>query len=544
VVIQVNWKREFWSDQLKARATKILAGMIISTLVIASSLCFPITGESRYSLADDTQPRLELTKGPYLQNVTKTTITICWETDELVEGSVEYGLTTNYGNEKSAVNPTSHHEIALTGLAPSTTYHYRVGSGGIFGEDNTFTTAVDFMEPFTFVAYGDNRPPHDPPTSHTDVLRIIKEIAPDFYINTGDLVERGESDADWDLFFEESRDLMKGTTLFPSLGNHDYHSDDAYNCDEYLNSFSLPGNEQWYSFTYGNAYFIALNSNSISVGIGPDSEQYQWLEKELQKAATTSRWQFVFFHHAPYSMGKAHPASADKYVRLVLETFPPLFERYGVDIVFSGHEHSYQHHLVNGVHYVVTAGGGAGLHDLGTPESWTIYAEMTYHVVKVRVDGSSLEIEAIRSPDATVMESFSVSLPVVPPLILSSTPTGTDVSLSTPIALTFSQPMKDTATQDAFSISPTAGGTFSWEGNTMVFTPTVGLSSGETYTVTISGEAIDLEGNSLLAPHSWQFTTEGMPSRRRMLIIFTSIAGLLAAASLVFWEIRERRRQS
>jgi len=547
----MSHKWRIWSSRLtagiKQRANcsfdlnlgfaKILAGIIITTIVIASSLSFPITSLSKYALADDAQPTLlTLAKGPYLQNVTRTTITICWESEELTRDSVEYGLTTDYGNVISDVNPSSQHEITLTNLVPSTTYHYRVESGGIFTEDSIFTTAFDYTEPFTFVVYGDNRPhngvSHSPPTAHTDVLHLIQEIGPSFYISTGDLVkEAGERQADWDLFFDESKELMRNTPLFPVLGNHEGHA------KQYYDYFSLPGNERWYSFTYGNSYFIILDSNIAWWEFTPDDEQLKWLESELKVASSKSLWKFVFFHYPPYDT-----EDPEKVELTFRKYFCPLFKTYGVNMVFNGHKHFYEHNLVNDIHYITTGGGGAPLYDPDEPKSWTVYQEKNYHVTKIHIDGSFLRFEAVRSPQAIVMESFWISLPHMPSMVLSSTPTGEDVLLSTSIVVAFSKPMNRTSSQNAFSISPSVRGTFSWDGNTMAFTPTVGLSSGRTYIVTISEEAIDLEGNPLSAPYSWQLTTLTTPSSLRKAIIITGIVVLVVVGNWIFWEIRKRKK--
>jgi len=521
---------------LNPGSTKIVLGLIIAILLTASSLAFPITGESEYALANDAQPQSPvLLKGPYLQNVTRTTVTICWETEDPSRDSVEYGLTRDYGSVESDVNPFTIHEITLTDLTPSTTYHYRVESDGILTEDNTFTTAVDFAEPFTFVVYGDNRPwddgTHRPPTAHTDVLNLIQQIGPDFYISTGDIVNKPDKQSDWDLFFDESRELMRNTTLFPVLGNHE--GDNI----RYFDYFSLPGNEKWYSFTYGNSYFIVLDTNQWT-DFGPGSEQYQWLENELETASNTSYWKFVFLHHPPYStIGHA----SDFEVRLQL---CPLFEAHGVSMVFGGHNHSYEHTLVNDIHYIITAGGGAPLYSADEPEeSWTVYREKTFHLTRVHIDGASLEFEAIRSPDETVMESFSISLPDVAPVVSSSTPAGENVSLSTPVAVTFSEPMNHASTQDAFSISPSVRGTFSWTNNTMTFTPASDLRSDKTYTVIISEEATSSQGSPLPAPYSWQFVTQYTPSEFPVGLLIGIVGGaviLFGVVSLMVWRMRKR----
>jgi len=83
----------------------------------------------------------------------------------------------------------------------------------------------------------------------------------------------------------------------------------------------------------------------------------------------------------------------------------PLFELYDVDMVFTGHDHNYEHGEVNGIHYVVTGGGGAPLYGSGT-EGWTIYSEKTLNIIKVEIDDDIVDVTALR-PDGTQIESFS-----------------------------------------------------------------------------------------------------------------------------------------
>jgi hypothetical protein len=94
-----------------------------------------------------------------------------------------------------------------------------------------------------------------------------------------------------------------------------------------------------------------------------------------------------------------------------------------------------------------------------------------------------------------------------PPTIIAHSPKGTSVSVGTQISVTFSKAMNQFSAQSAFSISPSVPGTFSWNGNQMVFTPSLNLAYLTTYTITIGTGAKDLAGNLLKSPYSWSFTT-------------------------------------
>ena len=101
---------------------------------------------------------------------------------------------------------------------PSTSYHYRVVSGSDTGADNTFHTAVEWFEPFTFAAYGDTR---TNPNDHLAVVNRIIEHEPDLMLNSGDLVADGNVLAQWDVFFDTTKNLMKNVPYYPTLGNHE-----------------------------------------------------------------------------------------------------------------------------------------------------------------------------------------------------------------------------------------------------------------------------------------------------------------------------------
>ena len=94
------------------------------------------------------------------------------------------------------------------------------------------------------------------------------------------------------------------------------------------------------------------------------------------------------------------------------------------------------------------------------------------------------------------------------PTVTGSTPTGTDVPVSTTITVTFDEAMNEASVEGAFFIDdPSVTGTTSWAGNTMTFTPDANLGYSTTYTVTIGTGATDLAGNPLAAEYIWDFTT-------------------------------------
>ncbi len=337
-------------------------------------------------LAAAQQP--QIIKGPYLQNMTRDSVVVMWETNVPLEGVVEFGTTTAYGT-KATLQPAARiHEVRLSPLRPGTRYHYRVTTGQLVTPDATFRTAPDQPEPFTFIAYGDSR---SRPDVHAGIVQNMLRYKPAFVLNTGDLVSNGLEYEQWGpQFFAPLQPLIKSVPIWPCLGNHERNS--RY----YYQFFSLPGNESWYAFDWGDAHFVALDSNADTGGFAPESEQYKWLEQDLKR--TNKLWRFVFFHHPGYTTGR--PGSG----ALIRQYLAPLFERYRVDVVFNGHDHIYERSFPikagkrnwSGTTWIVTGGGGAPLYSV-SPELFTQHAEAAHHFCAVRVDGRTVEIQVERS---------------------------------------------------------------------------------------------------------------------------------------------------
>jgi len=316
-------------------------------------------------------------------------IIVAWETEQPSQGEVTYGETEVYGLRASDPAVTASHALTLTGLASYTVYHYRVESGGVplSGELTFRTAAGPDQTRFTFAVFGDTR---TQPQFHQAVVERIVAQVPDFVLNTGDLVASGRRAGEWETFFEIERALLARVPLFPVLGNHEGNS------PLYFDLFYLPGNERWYTFDYGNARFVCLQVDGVA-DFRPGSEQYNWLEETL--AANTQPWLFVAFHVPPYS------SVQDDLEDDVRGALVPLFERYGVDVVFNGHKHNYERNEVNGVTYVVTGGGGAPLYEMQEKEPTQAAFLLVHHFVLVRVDGDHLEATVI-SHEGEVLDRF------------------------------------------------------------------------------------------------------------------------------------------
>ncbi len=169
--------------------------------------------------------------------------------------------------------------------------------------------------------------------------------------------------------------------FFPTLGNHDWYTPGA---KPYLDYFSLPGNERYYDFVRGPVHFFAIDSDENEPdGVNEASVQATWLKVAL--AASTSHWNIVYFHHAPYSSGTMHGSTT--WMR-----WP--FKAWGADAVLAGHEHTYERLLVDGLPYFVNGLGGGAIYNFGTalPESQFRY-DADYGAMLVTTTGTGLHFE-------------------------------------------------------------------------------------------------------------------------------------------------------
>jgi 3',5'-cyclic AMP phosphodiesterase CpdA len=164
----------------------------------------------------------------------------------------------------------------------------------------------------------------------------------DFVIMLGDNIYGGSSPKDFERKFEVPYKplLDAGVKFYASLGNHDIPNERFYK------PFNMNG-ANYYTFKKGNVHFFVLDSNYM------DSKQLEWLEKQLQDAGNKD-WKICYFHHPLYSSGKTHGSSLE--LRSLIE---PMFVKYGVDAVFSGHDHIYERvHPQKGIYYFTEGSSG------------------------------------------------------------------------------------------------------------------------------------------------------------------------------------------
>jgi len=194
-----------------------------------------------------------------------------------------------------------------------------------------------------------------------------------FVIMLGDNLYSGSSPSDFDKDFAVPYKTLldAGVQFYAALGNHDKSNERFYK------PFNMNG-ANYYAYKKGNVRFFALDSNYM------DPKQIAWLETGLRDAGNGD-WKICYFHHPLYSSGRFHGPAKD--LRKVLE---PIFVRYGVDVVFAGHDHVYERVLPQqGVYYFTEGASGelrAGNLSASTITAKGFDADRTFMLIEIAGD--------------------------------------------------------------------------------------------------------------------------------------------------------------
>src|SRR5574340_35262 len=328
--------------------------------------------------------------GPYVVFPAGKAATVAW-----VEQESEVKVGADPAKLDRAIPVLRSQKTSLTGLKPGSKMHYQAFPGE--GGKGVFKVPPVCDAKFQFAVFGDTRTRHD---LHRRVAQAIAAANPDFVLHTGDLVTDGYDVAQWPIFFDIEREMLRKTVFFPVLGNHERNNARFHEFFDVVTPY--------YSFNWGSAHFALLDSDVANVS--PSSavrkqfwaQQLSWLEDDLarnQKAPL----RFVVMHHPPFTAYQKEGHMSKESLSLV-----PLFEKYKVSAVMAGHDHNYQHHIKNGVHYIITGGGGAPLAPVDQPiEGMTVKVESIEHYVGVKVEGGRAFLEAV-TLDGRVIERVEV----------------------------------------------------------------------------------------------------------------------------------------
>ncbi|MBM4357829.1 MAG: metallophosphoesterase family protein [Deltaproteobacteria bacterium] len=335
-----------------------------------------------------------------------------------------------YGSTLDGTSLTRVHEAHACGLKPGTQYFYKVGGPGAWSVVHSVTTGpvVGSSEAMRFAVLGDSR---NDPSVFAKIEEALAAKAPDLQIFTGDAVATGAVQTQWNSWFESTSGSFKvETTLasapfMPVNGNHESLAVN-YPAQFVMPQHVAPGEkaqgEEYYSFEYGNAHFIALNDTPES-GALAGTAQFEWLKADLAAVdRKKTPWLFVMHHRSTYSCGN-HGSDLD-----LRKAWQPLFDQYQVDVVFSGHDHMYERSKPirglsgstgklaqsgpkgtpvkgSGTLYLVTGGAGAPLYNVGNDCDHTYVTEKTRNYVVVDLAGTKIQVKAYRL-DGSLIDDF------------------------------------------------------------------------------------------------------------------------------------------
>jgi hypothetical protein len=306
-------------------------------------------------------------------------------------------------------------------LTPNETIYYKIYDSNASGwtQEKTYSTADDVNNTkFSFLAMGDSRTYVD---DWHDVSNAANTNSTDFTLFTGDIVSKGGDSEDWNEWFEYGEDFLEKNLVYHTIGNHECRSGGV---DVYANNFCLPenpaGTKFYYSFTYGNAVFICLDTEE---GITPTEVaiQYAWLKDVLQANADKT-WKIVWFHRPFYTTG-GHAGEMNSK----MNTWFDAFDTYGVDMIFNGHDHMYERtkpiqkntKVVDeygsgagqGRCQIVCGGAGAPLYNPGSA-SWLAASAKKFHYCKIEIDGYDLNLE-VYDENNTMFDDLKIHKDVV-----------------------------------------------------------------------------------------------------------------------------------
>ena len=241
-------------------------------------------------------------------------------------------------NNSFSVN---YHSVIFKNLKPNTLYAYRVGDGDKFwSEWIHFKTAKKEYSKTEFVFFGDSQ---NRLLSHwSRVIRMAYQTAPNasFAIHGGDLVDDAHRDYEWAEWFKAGGFIHSQWTNIPVLGNHEYwpliaESEQQFTSIHWRPQFTLPVEEDLnknlhetvYTVDYQDVRIIVLNSNFNL------NTQTKYIEEKLK--TSTAKWNIITCHHSIFS-----PALGRDF-RYGRKNWKPLFDKYNVDLVLNGHDHTY-----------------------------------------------------------------------------------------------------------------------------------------------------------------------------------------------------------
>ncbi len=311
-----------------------------------------------------------LTRAPYLQVGTPTSVVVRWRTALPSDSRIRYGdAPGSLGNSVDDPALVTEHELMLTALTSGTQYYYSVGTSTetLAGDDASHFVVTSPVPgertPLRIWAIGDSGQPGSSQLAVRDAYSTYTGTrGTDVWLMLGDNAYNTGTDAEYQAgAFDPYKTMLGQCVLWPTRGNHDLVFAGANN--DYYDIFTLPasgeaggiasGTEAYYSFDHGNVHFVCLDSEGSSRL--PTGAMAVWLCADL--TANHRDWTIAYWHHPPYTKG-SHDSdnNSDSGARMrdMRATFVPILDSLGVDLTLTGHSHSYERSFLLDRHYGVS----------------------------------------------------------------------------------------------------------------------------------------------------------------------------------------------
>jgi hypothetical protein len=307
-----------------------------------------------------------VTRGPYLQAATSTSIVVRWRTNAVTDRRVWYGSAPgSLTSVATAPGTGTDHEVRVSGLGAATTYYYAVGTtaGPLAGGDASHVFVMPPVPgtatPIRMWMIGDAG------TASTNQLAVRDAYVTytgarrtDLWLMLGDNAYSSGTDAQYQgALYDIYPSLLRQTPFYPAYGNHDAESSTAATqSGPYFDMLTLPiqgeaggvasSTKAYYSFDHGNVHVVVLDSSESDRS--PTGPMLTWLKDDL--AANTRPWTIAIWHHPPYTKG-SHNSDTEAELMQMRQNALPILENGGVDLVLTGHSHSYERSVLLDGHY-------------------------------------------------------------------------------------------------------------------------------------------------------------------------------------------------
>lgn len=306
-----------------------------------------------------------VTRGPYLQESSPSSLVVRWRTSLPVRSLVRYGLSPAQLSLKAGSQMRgTDHAVLLAGLTPATKYYYEVatsswGRGRSKLESFVTPPATGSAAEVRVWVLGDSGTADETQEAVRDAFVQFSSAHPaDLCLMLGDNAYPSGTQAQYQQsLFDFYPDLLSHTPLWPTLGNHDARSaDPKTQSGVYFDLFNLPtqgqcggvmsGTEAYYAFDHANIHFVCLDSEGSNRDA--DGPMLSWLKEDLR--ANRQLWTVAYWHQPPYTKG-THDSDLGRAMREMRENALPILEDAGVDLVLGGHSHDYERSYLLDGHY-------------------------------------------------------------------------------------------------------------------------------------------------------------------------------------------------